>query len=60
LRFATSYAIVDQTTISWMMREPRRPRVAVDAGLVRQPVPVELHISTVEPFRPTCWEYMGV
>ena len=55
-----SNATLDQMTLSWMIRDPSRPRTAGEEVEVRHPVPVELHISTVEPLRPTCWAYMGV
>ena len=41
-------------------KAPRRPRVCVVEPSTPQPVPVELHISTVEPSSPTCCAYIGV
>ena len=56
-----SNASVDVATVICAVREPMRPRGKGSAVPgTPQPVPVELHISTVEPFRPTSCEYIGV
>jgi hypothetical protein len=46
--------------VYWATFAPRRPRGWVVLPAKPQAVPVELHISTVEPFSPTSCEYIGV
>jgi hypothetical protein len=55
-----SNARVDMSTVICAVSAASRPRGKSVAPGAPQPVPVLLHISTVEPFRPTSCEYIGV
>ena len=52
-RFSLSNSRVDHVTVYCACLEPARPPHG-NAALFPE------HISTVEPFSPRCWEYMGV